>query len=85
VKDLNAVFYLVKNLEIGDNVVIVYKGDRYTYKITDKKVVSPEAVAYMAPRAGIKNLILQTCWPPGSTEERLLIFADLVSEPNQAI
>lgn len=80
VKDLNAVFYMLKNLEKGDVAIIIYKGTRYTYKITDKKVVSPSSTAYLAPTAGKRNLILQTCWPPGSISERLLIFADLIEE-----
>lgn len=81
VSDLNAVFYLVKNLEVDDLVVLTYKNEQYTYKITDKRVVAPEAVSYLVPHAGRRNLILQTCWPPGSTEERLLIFADLIPQP----
>lgn len=80
VKDLNAVFYLLKNLDTGDAVVIIYKGKRYTYKITGKKVVSPSNTTYLYPYVGRRNLILQTCWPPGSVAERLLIFADLVEE-----
>ncbi len=80
VKDLNAVFYLLKNIETGDAVVLIYKGKRYTYKITGKKVVSPSNTTYLYPYVGRRNLILQTCWPPGSVAERLLIFADLVEE-----
>lgn len=85
VKDLNAVFYLVKNLEKDDVIVLMYKNKRYTYKITSKKVVSPKNISYLIPYAGKKNLILQTCWPPGSTTERLLIFADLIEEQNKQI
>lgn len=85
VKDLNAVFYLVKNLDTGDVIVILYKGKEYTYKITEKKVVSPEAVSYLVPHAGIRSLILQTCWPPGSTSERLLIFADYIEGSTSSI
>ena len=85
VKDLNAVFYMLKNLEKGDLAVIIYKGKRYTYKITGKKVVSPTSTAYLVPIAGKRNLILQTCWPPGSTTERLLIFADLIEDNGKQI
>ncbi len=80
VKDLNAVFYLVKNLDNGDLVILIYKGVRYSYQITDKQVVSSTATQYLVPSAGKKNLILETCWPPGSTAQRLLIFANLVDE-----
>jgi sortase A len=80
VDDLNAVFYLLKNLETGDLIVLFYKGERYTYRLKDKRVVAPTEVSYLVPQSGAKRLILQTCWPPGSTTERLLIFADLVEE-----
>lgn len=85
VKDLNAVFYLLKNLDTGDLVVVFYKGKRYTYKLTEKRVVAPSDISYLIPQPGNKRLILQTCWPPGSTTERLLIFADLVEEQAEAI
>lgn len=78
VKDLNAVFYLIKNLEAGDFIVLVYKGTEYTYTLTEKRIVAPTEVSYMSPIQGQKTLILQTCWPPGSTTERLLVFADLL-------
>jgi LPXTG-site transpeptidase (sortase) family protein len=80
VKDLNAVFYLLKNLENGDYIVLFYKGVRYTYQLTEKRIVNAGEVSYLTPQVGKKNLILQTCWPPGSTTQRLLLFADLVEE-----
>lgn len=85
VKDLNAVFYLLKNLETGDLVVLFYKGSRYTYKLTDKQIVAPTAVSFLVPQPGAKKLILQTCWPPGSTAERLLLFAELIEEETWSI
>lgn len=77
VKDLNAVFYLLKNLEAGDSIEIKYHGKLYTYIIRRKKIVSPRDISYLVPTVGKKSLILETCWPPGSTAERLLVFADL--------
>jgi LPXTG-site transpeptidase (sortase) family protein len=85
VKDLNAVFYMLKNLDTGDYVVLYYKGVRYTYVLKEKRVVSPSKISYLVPEAGQKKLILQTCWPPGSTAERLLLFADLVEEQGAQI
>ena len=78
VKDLNAVFYHLKTLDTGDYIIIVYKNVRYTYKLREKKVVSPLEISYLVPQPGTKTLVLQTCWPPGSTAERLLIFADFI-------
>ena len=78
VNDLNAVFYLLKDLDTGDTIVIVYKNTQYVYKLTDKQIVKPDEISYLVPQRGKKRLILQTCWPPGSTSERLLLFADLI-------
>lgn len=85
VDDLNAVFYLLKNLEKDDTVVLIFEGRRYTYKITNKRVVSPKDTSYLYPHVGMRSLILQTCWPPGSTTQRLLIFADLIEEQGKTI
>jgi len=85
VKDLNAVFYLLKNLNTGDLIVISYKGKLYTYKLTDQRIVASDQISYLTGQPGTRSLILQTCWPPGSTAERLLIFADLVKTQGEEI
>lgn len=85
VKDLNAVFYLLKNLQPGDPIVLLYQGKRYTYTLREKQIVGPSEVGYMMPVYGKKMLVLQTCWPPGSVEKRLLLFADFVEEANLEI
>lgn len=80
VRDLNAIFYLIKDLEPKDPIVIIYMGHRYTYEMRDKKIVSSKDLTYLQPIPGQKRLILQTCYPPGTTLKRLLLFADLVDE-----
>jgi LPXTG-site transpeptidase (sortase) family protein len=73
----NAVFYLLKDLRKDDEIVIFSKNVRYNYKITYTKVVSPSVVSYVTQaQTGEELLILQTCWPPGTTWQRLLIFAE---------
>jgi len=83
IKDLNAIFYLLKNLEAGDLIVVSYKGSLYTYRLTEKRVVKPSEISYLQPISGERKLILQTCYPPGSTAERLLIFADLINRQSR--
>ncbi|OGG08937.1 hypothetical protein A2154_02695 [Candidatus Gottesmanbacteria bacterium RBG_16_43_7] len=85
VRDLNAVFYMVKDLVPGDTIVIFYHGARYTYEVKEKRVVRPNQVSYLVPDDERKTLILQTCWPPGSIAERLLVFADLIEEQTESI
>lgn len=72
----NAVFYLLKNLSAGDDIVIFFQGARHNYTVTDSKIVSSNEVSYIAKaQTGKEQLILQTCWPPGTSWQRLLIFA----------
>ena len=71
----NAVFYLLGKLEKGDEINIFYKGQRYLYKVIDKKIVDPKQVEYLTRKSNKEFLTLQTCWPPGTTLKRLLIFA----------
>jgi sortase A len=71
----NAVFYLLYKLENNDEVDIFYKNKRYIYSVIDKKVVDPNEVEYLTRKTDGEFLTLQTCYPPGTTLKRLLIFA----------
>jgi LPXTG-site transpeptidase (sortase) family protein len=85
VKDLNAIFYNIKNLEHGDLIVLFYKGKQYTYRFASREIVQPKDISYLLPVTGKRQLILQTCWPPGTLYQRLLIFAELVEEQGTEI
>lgn len=74
----NAVFYLLYKLETGDEVDIFYKGVRHVYKVTGKEVVDPTQVEYLTKKTNEEFLTLQTCWPPGTTLKRMLVFAEPV-------
>jgi LPXTG-site transpeptidase (sortase) family protein len=78
VKDLNALFYLLNKLENQDLIVVIYKNVRYTYAVSERKIVPPTDTEYIYGIPGKRELILQTCTPAGTTLNRLLIFADLV-------
>ena len=73
----NAIFYLLKDLKLGDNVVVFFKNVRYNYVVKNTKIVSPSEVSYIThAQTGKELLILQTCWPPGTTWQRLMVFAE---------
>lgn len=73
----NAIFYLLKDLKKGDDIVIFFKNVRHNYRVTKTEVISPSNVSYLTrPRTGKELLILQTCWPPGTTWQRLMVFAE---------
>jgi len=73
----NAVFYLLKDLKPGDDIVIFFENQRYNYVVTELKTVDPQDISYITKaNTGKEQLILQTCWPPGTTWKRLLVFAE---------
>ena len=72
----NAVFYLLKDLQNGDDIYIFFAGRRYNYEVYDKKIVDAGDVQYVDAALGAgERLILQTCWPPGTDWKRTLVFA----------
>lgn len=77
VSQWNAVFYLLRELQPRDEVNVFYKGKRYVYVVYDKMIVDPDQVQFLQPKADFAKLTLQTCWPPGTTLKRLLVFARL--------
>lgn len=76
----NAVFYLLYKLQTGDEVNLFYEGKRYVYQVEGTKVVNPDQVEYLTRKTDSEFLTLQTCWPPGTTLKRLLVFARRVAE-----
>ncbi len=72
----NALFYLLYKLEPGDEVNIFYKDVRHKYIVTGTQVVDPSEVSYLTRTTDFETLTLQTCWPPGTTLQRMLVFAD---------
>ena len=73
----NAIFYLLKDLQVGDDIVIFFENVRHNYVVTETKIVDQNDVSYIvkSQNTGEEKLILQTCWPPGTTWKRLLVIA----------
>ncbi|MFA6081421.1 MAG: sortase [Patescibacteria group bacterium] len=76
----NAIFYLLYKLQKNDEVNLFYKGQRFVYRVIGSEVVDPSQVQYLTRKTNREFLTLQTCWPPGTTLKRLLIFAVRVAE-----
>lgn len=74
----NDVFALLDELVAGDEIIVYYDQKKFTYKVTDKKVVRPGDVKALSERdPNKKELTLMTCWPIGTTYNRLLVFTEL--------
>lgn len=75
----NAIFYLLKELEAGDRVIVFYANRRYDYIVFDKIIAKPDDVSYLTNRYDTPILTLQTCDPPGTLLNRLVVRAKLVN------
>lgn len=72
----NAVFYLLKNLTAGDDVVVFFENKRHNYVVTKVQIMDARDVSLLAgAQTGDEQLVLQTCWPPGTTWKRLVVLA----------
>jgi len=75
----NPVFYSVKNLEKGDQIAILYQGKLFNYQINEKKIVEADDLNDLRAEKDEEKLILQTCWPPGTSWKRLLLIASPIT------
>lgn len=73
----NAVFYLLLKLENGDDIFIFYNRQKYHYIVNERKTVNANEIQYIGETPE-EQLTLMTCWPPGTTMKRLIIFAEPV-------
>jgi LPXTG-site transpeptidase (sortase) family protein len=72
------VFNLLRKLEIGDRVHVFYDEQDYIYEVVNSEVLKGWNT-YPLTRSVIEpTLTLQTCDPPGTTLNRLVITANLV-------
>ncbi len=71
----NAVFYLLSKLEKGDRVIIYFLDKKYKYEVSEKIIAKPEDTSWLQREGNGEELIMQTCDPPGTTWNRLVVVA----------
>jgi len=71
----NAVFYLLGKLETGDRITIYFLDRKFTYEVTEKLVTDSGDTSWLEERGQGEVLILQTCYPPGTSLKRLIVVA----------
>jgi LPXTG-site transpeptidase (sortase) family protein len=79
-KQYNAIFYLLDKLKQGDEIYIWHEGQRTDYHVTKKEITNPTDLSFLTQTHDTETIVLQTCWPPGTTTQRLLVFAEATRE-----
>lgn len=67
------VFKNLDELNPGDEILIHYKDNDYKYKVQKQQLVKPTDTWVINAK---HDLTLITCWPPGTIEKRLIVFAN---------
>ncbi len=78
-KNQKALFANLPNVKIGDNITLTALGSKFTYRVTDIKVVAPEDISVINPPDEVGRYIsLMTCVPPGFNTKRLVVIGKLI-------
>jgi len=72
------IFNLLRKVENGDKVNVFYDGVRYEYEVIGNEVVSGFNTNPLTREVLEPILTLQTCDPPGTTLNRLVVTAKLI-------
>ena len=79
------IFVQLNRLTVGDLFYLDYGTTRYTYRVTETKVIRPTEVSELAIGTDKPYATLVTCDPPGTIANRLLVIGEQVSpDPNSA-
>ena len=70
------VFALLDKLTIGDEIILPHGPNRYIYKVTETRTIKPTDLSVLQ-RSSTPNLTLITCYPVGTTLNRLVVTAVL--------
>ena len=69
-------FLRIGELRVGDAITVSNDGINWTYRVTGSRVVAPQEVLGLVDN-GTANMNLIACHPIGSTEQRLVVHAEL--------
>jgi LPXTG-site transpeptidase (sortase) family protein len=73
-----SVFNLLRKLEAGDRIYIFYNGAKYVYEVVNKETMQGWDMFPLQRPVLEPILTLQTCDPPGTTLNRLVVTAKLL-------
>jgi sortase A len=72
-------FYHIDKVNVGDDIYVDYEGQRYAYKVEERKSVSPTAIEIEAPTDD-NRLTLYSCELAGSRAGREVVIASPVGK-----
>lgn len=75
------IFNLIRKLDNGDRIHVFYKGETFVYEVVGKQVFKGWNTSPITRPVIEPILTLQTCDPPGTTLNRMVVTAKLIEGP----
>lgn len=72
-------FLRLNELEVGHEISLDYKSARYTYKVSAKEIIHPDPAFRVPSKGASPTLTLMACWPLWTSNQRILVTADLTN------
>ena len=74
-----AAFAKLSDLKKGDQIEVEAMGTKFTYQVTELKIISPSDVSVINPPDPLGRFIsLMTCVPPGLNLKRLVVLGKMI-------
>lgn len=71
-------FRNIDQLQSGDLITVTTESGVHQYRVTNSTIVDPIEGMWILGQSGTSRLTLFACHPPGSTQQRIVVFADYV-------
>lgn len=78
--EFGSLFSLLPSINIGEEISIVTNGSPVKYRVEEKTVVSPQTTSILEQQHDESILKLITCFPVGTTRDRMIILAKKIEE-----
>ena len=79
VSQFTKIFRRINQLKPGDTIYVTFSGEVHTYEVTFEEAVPAGDTSRFQDNGSGEELILYTCWPPDSIQQRYLVHAIPVS------
>ncbi len=73
VSQYTKIFRTINQMNIGDRAYVTYNNQVFVYEVTFKNTVKVDDAEPFQPDGNGEELILYTCWPPDTVDERYLV------------
>jgi sortase A len=73
ISEFTKIFRKINELTVGDRAYVTYNGKVFVYEVTKHETVNVDDATPFQPNADGEELILYTCWPPDTVDQRYLV------------